>query len=162
MIPIIIDIEASGFGSGSYPIEIGYIDDTGQRYCSLIKPLPEWTAWDESAFSIHGISRSYLEHHGKPAELVANELNALLVGKRVFSDGWVADQFWLNTLFQALGMWPTFTLSPIEGIQTPRQHECWDQTLSRLREQHNEQRHRASSDAYLIQLAFITSAKIAS
>ncbi|HEY6529004.1 MAG TPA: hypothetical protein VIZ65_09945 [Cellvibrionaceae bacterium] len=159
MIPIVIDIEASGFGSGSYPIEIGVIDEHGQRYCSLIKPLLQWTSWDATAFEVHGISRAYLESHGKPAVVVAQELNNLLNGKRVFSDGWVADQLWLNTLFQSVGLWPSFTLSPIEGIQTPLQHECWDETLSRLRRKHNEQRHRASSDAYLIQLAYITSAK---
>ena len=161
MIPIIIDIgKHPALVAAATPLRLVLSTTRGSAICSLIKPLPEWTAWDESAFSIHGISRSYLEHHGKPAELVANELNALLVGKQVFSDGWVADQFWLNTLFQALGMWPIL-LSPMEGIK-PSPARCWDQTLSRLREQHNEQRHRASSDAYLIQLAFITSAKIAS
>jgi hypothetical protein len=159
VIPIIIDIEASGFGSGSYPIEIGVINELGQRYCSLIKPLPQWVTWDESAFKAHGISRIHLETQGQPALAVAKELNELLHDKRVFSDGWVADQYWLNTLYQAVGLWPSFTLSPIEGIQTPSQHECWDDTLMQLRQQHPESRHRASGDAYLIQQAYIASAK---
>ena len=31
-LPIIIDIEASGFGRGSYPIEIGYHMPDGESY----------------------------------------------------------------------------------------------------------------------------------
>jgi hypothetical protein len=154
-----MDIEASGFGSGSYPIEIGVINEHGQRYCSLIKPQSNWTSWDISAFKIHGISRDYLDTHGKQAVVVARELNEFLGAKRVFSDGWVADQAWLNTLYQAVGLWPSFTFSPIEGIQTPYQHELWDETLMTLRKQHKEQRHRASSDAYVIQLAYIASGR---
>jgi hypothetical protein len=35
--PNIIDIEASGFGVDSYPIEVGIVLSTGQKYCALIK-----------------------------------------------------------------------------------------------------------------------------
>ena len=34
--PDIIDIEASGFGPDSYPIEIGVALSSGEKYCSLI------------------------------------------------------------------------------------------------------------------------------
>ena len=74
-IPCIIDIEASGFGSHSYPIEIGFITPEGKRYCSLIKPHRRWTHWDQNAESVHKISRTTLQEHGKPAHLVARELN---------------------------------------------------------------------------------------
>lgn len=157
VIPIIMDIEASGFGRDSYPIEIGVVNEHGQRYCSLIRPMPHWNSWSDSAYAIHGISREYLALHGKEASVVARELNELLRGKRVFSDGWVADHGWLSTLYQAVGMWPSFTLSPIEGIQTPDQHEVWDETLIMIRALHKEQRHRASNDAFAIQQAYIKS-----
>jgi hypothetical protein len=48
-IPAIIDVEASGFGSLSYPIEVGVVDQTGIRFCSLIKPQNDWIHWDEQA-----------------------------------------------------------------------------------------------------------------
>jgi len=37
--PSIKDIEASGFGAGAYPIEVGYMTHHGKRRCSLITPL---------------------------------------------------------------------------------------------------------------------------
>jgi hypothetical protein len=42
-VPSILDVEASGFGAGSYPIEIGYISGDGSSYCTLIRPAPTWT-----------------------------------------------------------------------------------------------------------------------
>ena len=47
--PLIIDVEASGFGGASYPIEIGVALDDGHKYCALILPEPEWTHWDAAA-----------------------------------------------------------------------------------------------------------------
>ena len=35
-LPTILDIEASGFGPGSYPIEIGFVTGAGKAWCSLI------------------------------------------------------------------------------------------------------------------------------
>ena len=46
--PLIIDVEASGFGSKSYPIEIGVALNDGQRFCTLILPAPNWTHWDNN------------------------------------------------------------------------------------------------------------------
>ena len=34
--PLIIDVEASGFGPTSYPIEIGLALDDGHKYCILV------------------------------------------------------------------------------------------------------------------------------
>jgi hypothetical protein len=36
--PFIIDVEASGFGAESYPIEIGIALAEGSKYCALIIP----------------------------------------------------------------------------------------------------------------------------
>ncbi len=55
-LPIILDIEASGFGSGSYPIEVGLALADGSCESVLIHPEPEWIHWSEEAASIHKIS----------------------------------------------------------------------------------------------------------
>ena len=55
--PYIIDVEASGFGSDSYPIEVGLALEPGERFCTLIRPLDHWDHWDEQAESVHKISR---------------------------------------------------------------------------------------------------------
>ena len=55
--PIIIDVEASGFGNGSYPIEVGVALDDDTKFCSLIHPAPEWDHWDDEAEKVHRIAR---------------------------------------------------------------------------------------------------------
>ena len=45
--PYIIDVEASGFGNGSYPIEVGVVLNNGEKFCTLIVPAANWTHWDE-------------------------------------------------------------------------------------------------------------------
>jgi hypothetical protein len=37
----VLDIEASGFGRHSYPIEIGYARDDGHAWCSLVRPAED-------------------------------------------------------------------------------------------------------------------------
>jgi hypothetical protein len=52
--PNIIDIEASGFGVDSYPVEVGIVLSTGQKYCAIIKPADDWLYWDKKAELVHG------------------------------------------------------------------------------------------------------------
>ena len=58
--PLIVDVEASGFGSASYPIEIGLALDEGLKYCTLVQPAPGWTHWDDEAQKVHRIPRDML------------------------------------------------------------------------------------------------------
>lgn len=41
--PAVLDVEASGFGRYSYPIEVGYALPDGRVFCTLIRPEPHWT-----------------------------------------------------------------------------------------------------------------------
>ena len=50
----VIDIEASGFGLSSYPIEIGLVLANGATYCALVKPHTSWGHWDRGAEKVHG------------------------------------------------------------------------------------------------------------
>lgn len=59
-LPTVLDIEASGFGRGSYPIEVGIARADGSCCAFLIQPLDEWTHWDPKAELLHGISRDRL------------------------------------------------------------------------------------------------------
>ena len=160
MIPTILDIEASGFGSLSYPIEIGVINQAGKRFCSLINPQHDWTHWDTQAESLHGISRQVLHEKGQPVQLVCQQLNQFLHGQVVYSDGWVVDDTWLIKLFHAAGIAMQFHLSSLEMILNENQMSLWHLTKDRLFKQMKEQRHRASSDAALIQSTFVTTQKI--
>lgn len=151
MIPNIIDIEASGFGGTSYPIEIGIALSTGEKYCSLIKPVSNWTHWSLQAEQTHHISRELLQQKGKPALQVARELNQFLQGLTVYSDGWVVDKPWLIELFAAARINTSFSISALEFILSEHQMEIWHKTKKHLVKELGLTRHRASTDAFIIQ-----------
>lgn len=151
MIPNIIDIEASGFGGTSYPIEIGIILSSGEKYCSLIKPVSHWTHWSLEAEQTHHISRDLLQKKGKPAIQVASEINHFLQNQTVYSDGWVVDKPWLIELFAAARINYSFTISALEYILNEHQMEIWKETKNRIINELNLTRHRASTDAFIIQ-----------
>ena len=155
MLPNILDFEASGFGCDSYPIEIGVVKASGERYCSLIKPLSHWTHWSAEAESIHHIERATIEQYGKPIKEVCRELNLFLGDINAYSDAWPHDLGWLNCLFYGARIEASFRLSTIELITTEAQLTCWDVTKEQLAKVLKIKRHRASGDAYLIQQTFI-------
>jgi hypothetical protein len=152
--PIILDIEASGFGPVSYPIEIGVILDDGRKYCSLVQPRSDWTHWDPHAEAMHGISRDTLLAHGRPAIEVAGTLNELLRGRTAYTDGWVVDRPWLDRLYEAAAIHCEFTLSALEMILSEEQMLHWSAVKQRLLDDQRAQRHRASYDAAVIQQTF--------
>jgi hypothetical protein len=155
-VPIIVDLEASGFGSDSYPIEVGVITDTGKKYCRLIQRQPEWQHWSQEAEDLHGISREILKEKGFGPAQICDELNQLLDGKTIYSDGWVVDYPWMITLFNAAKVSMGFRLSPLESILSESQMDVWHQTKTILISQSDTARHRASTDAELIQQVYIS------
>lgn len=149
--PHIIDVEASGFGSHSYPIEVGVALDNSRKFCSLILPEQDWTHWDEEAERTHNVSLEVLKAHGKPVEEVAEQLNEILQGTTVYTDGWVVDKPWLTTLFHAAGRPMQFNVSPLEMILSENQMAIWHDTKDQVMSNINLTRHRASNDAWIIQ-----------
>lgn len=149
--PNIIDIEASGFGSESYPIEVGISLASGEKYCSLICPETAWTHWDPEAEKVHRISQNVLLEFGKPVREVAVQLNQYLAGQVVYSDCWGVDQPWLIRLFQAAGLAMEFQITDLEYILSEAQMNCWHTTKNQVLEELKIKRHRASQDALIIQ-----------
>ena len=153
--PNILDIEASGFGNESYPIEVGVVLNTGQKYCALIKPADNWTYWDQKAEQVHGLSLDDLRTYGKSIHTVASELNKFLESKTVYSDGWVVDKPWLFRLFYQAGLEPSFLLSSLEYILKEPQMAIWTETNRQVIAELALTRHRASTDALIIQETYI-------
>jgi hypothetical protein len=159
--PFIIDIEASGFGHSGYPIEIGLALNRGEKYCTLIIPFESWTHWDKEAAAVHKIPRDILFTHGKSILQVAEELNELLDQRTVYSDGWVVDKPWITKLFAMARIPKSFYISPLERILKEEQMEIWHKTKDKIIEDSKLTRHRASTDAYIIQETFMqTLAKV--
>ncbi len=153
--PIILDVEASGFGRGSYPIEIGVVLSDGSVYQWLIKPLDHWTHWRSEAESIHGLSRDLLFSEGRPVAVVAAELNQILAGTKVFSDGWGVDSSWLALLFHEAGLLQRFRLDSIYSLLNEPQIEYWSQYQAVITQEKGVALHRAATDAKITQETFL-------
>ena len=149
--PIIIDVEASGFGQGSYPIEIGIALADGSRHCFLVAPARSWKHWDTEAEKVHGISRELLSSHGRPIQDIAWRLNELLRTRTVYSDAWSFDMSWLGKLYDAAGMRQTFKVADIVELMDEEQREHWQDTKQSVIESLGLRRHRASGDARILQ-----------
>ncbi len=149
--PAVIDVEASGFGPDSYPIEVGLVLPDGQRYCALIEPCAQWTHWDPAAQAQHGLSRDLLSSCGKTPRTVARELNSLVGSQTLYSDGWTVDLPWLRKLYAVAGLGMSFRVSAIEMILSESDLAHWDALKQRTAFRLGAVRHRASNDAQLIQ-----------
>ncbi len=159
-IPIIIDVEASGFGSNSYPIEIGLAMDDGSSHCFLLQPPEHWRHWDREAEKLHGLTRNQLLTFGKPLQKVAMALNELLGCRTVYSDAWGNDQSWIALLFDEVGMLPSFRLDHILSIMDEPQLAHWEQTRAGVIAEMELRRHRASSDARIIQHTYLRTREV--
>jgi hypothetical protein len=153
-LPIVVDIEASGFGRDSYPIEVGYVLPEGDTYCSLIQPDAAWTHWDDEAQRLHGITRAATVAFGRPPREVARQLNRVLAGQTAYTDGWANDYSWMGALFDAANLTPAFKLDNLRALLTDAEAEAerWHTVKDQVCAELGLTRHRASTDARLLQL----------
>lgn len=151
--PAVLDLEASGFGRASYPIEVGFALPDGRLGCTLIRPEPAWNHWDPAAERLHGIRRETAVHAGRSATDVARWLNGHLAGQIVYCDGWAHDYPWLGMLFDAAGQQPAFRLEHLQRLLDEERLARWDETICEVRRDLGGARHRASTDARVLQLA---------
>ena len=154
-IPTILDIEASGFGKGSYPIEVGLAMPDSALHCYLIKPQPDWHHWDLDAESMHHISRDTLERFGRDVNFVARQLNNYLQGSTVYSDAWSNDSVWLARLFEESNTLQDFRIEHLVMVTSEEQLAIWDTTKQQVIDECGYERHRASSDARIIQTTWL-------
>ncbi|WP_286238164.1 3'-5' exonuclease [Neptuniibacter halophilus] len=121
---ICIDLEASGLGAESYPIEVAWVNDqTGERDSFLINPesADDWHHWDDHAEEIHGIERSTLLQKGLDIGKACLRLNQKLKGKTLISDAFEFDLFWITRLFEATGIQPSFRVAGLDRILNKEQ-----------------------------------------
>jgi len=116
--PCFLDVEATGFGQDSYPIEIAWSDEVGEIHRCLIDPtpIPAWSFWDAEAERVHGIDRDRLTRNGWAPDYVATRLTEALGGKTVYTDAPDYDARWVGVLFQALGQQVPFHFEHIDEL----------------------------------------------
>ena len=103
-----VDLEASGLGEDSWPIEIGFawIEGGRVRWASkLIRPEPGWprSAWSSESAVVHGITMTEL-HRAEDAADVARWAAAVMGNRVVVSDAPSYDGVWLDRLLAAAGL----------------------------------------------------------
>lgn len=155
MTPVLLDIEASGLGRGSYPIEVGYALADGRSHCCLIKPLDDWRMWNAEAEQLHGISRAQLLRRGADIVTVAETLNRALGGMTVYSDAWGNDQSWLALLFDRAERVQGFRLEALHALLSETQLRLWTATKRAVERDLALGRHRASNDARVLQQTYL-------
>ena len=99
--PAILDVEASGLGLDSDPVEAGIaVLGADVSWLALIRPEPEWLdgEWDEVAAELHGLTRTEILKSGRPADQGARELWARIGDGRIDSDAPEQDGLWLERL----------------------------------------------------------------
>jgi DNA polymerase III epsilon subunit-like protein len=149
----VIDIEASGFGARSYPIEVGFVRADGRAFCTLVRPQPHWTHWDAAAQKVHGISRETLLRHGRAVAEVVQRLDDDLAGLTVYCDGWAHDFPWLAALYEEVNRSPGFRLQSVNMLLDDTLREKLPQARREALAALGLSRHRASSDARALQWA---------
>ena len=106
--PIFLDIEASGLGPDSWPIEIGlaWITPTGciDSAARLIAPDPAWPehGWSGDSARIHCIPRTRPDTEGIAAREVATWLVEMLDGRAALCDAPEFDGKWMMRLLDRL------------------------------------------------------------
>ncbi|WP_240656895.1 exonuclease domain-containing protein [Neptunomonas marina] len=144
---ICLDIEASGLGPRSYPIEIAWADSGSDEHDTfLINPneVEQWSDWDEKAQSIHNIPRESLVS-GLSVREACSRLNARLAGCTVICDALEFDYFWMRRLFDAARMNPAFKLAGLDAVLRPEQLIYY-----RIVAKAEVRKHRALDDAYAL------------
>lgn len=117
---LFLDIEASGLGSASFPIEIGWVlDDEAGPESILVRPHETWdvaSGWSAASAEIHGITPAMLEELGLSVEEACTRLDNLAPGRLVVSDAHRHDDWWLGRLYAAAGQEKTWSVGDVERL----------------------------------------------
>jgi hypothetical protein len=154
-VPIIIDFEASGYGHESYPIEVGFSGRHGEGWCSLIRPEQNWSHWDENTAERHLIPREILIERGNTTQFIAEQLNFFLKDRQVYSDTLEQDQQWLQVLYDSAQIQPCFQVMDLFSIISDTQKQLWESTKIQVIKELGVARHRASSQARILQMTWL-------
>ncbi len=143
-----IDLEASGLGARSWPIEVGWSFEDGVGEALLISPAPEWSMdqWDPKAERLHGVTPRMLSDLGVGVAQACDRLSAALDGCAVYSDAPDWDGFWLMRLFDAAGRKSTILLRDF-GSLMPALGPAEKAALISKADRLAPRRHRAAEDA---------------
>lgn len=118
-----VDFEASSLLSGSFPIEVAWVDTDGHGESYLIRPADKWLAdgcsgWSQESEALHGISLDTLLRDGVPLDRVAARAAKTLSPGQVMacSDAPESDGYWMEMLLRAGGQRRTVKLLDVNRL----------------------------------------------
>ena len=109
-----LDFEASSLDAGSYPIEIGWVDEDGQGESYLIQPHWSWRGWSKRSEAIYHITQDMLRD-GTDATVVARRVQTILSDANIISDEPAFDAYWLEMLLKVIDA-PPLRVSDIDAL----------------------------------------------
>lgn len=151
---VVLDLEASALGPGSYPIEAGIAVIEGatrpiQAWSTLIKPPHDWRQhgfWSPESAAVHGITIEELKREGQSVGSVCDRLNAMLrPAAAVVTDAPMFDQAWLDRLFDAACKEQQFIIYDFERLAGCLTRDEYRQFVHLL--ERSAAPHRAAPDA---------------
>lgn len=151
-----LDVEASGLGSGSYPIELGWAIPWSASGGVLIRPALDWTYWNPASERLfHRISRQHLEQHDVPPAQALAQIIKAVQGHQVYSADPDFDVHWLGLLARAAWETTPFEIGDAQKLfraAAAQRHRNLD-AITIEAERRRPHIHRAQADAE--QLALI-------
>ncbi|MCP5208850.1 MAG: hypothetical protein H7A01_16765 [Hahellaceae bacterium] len=112
--PIFADIEASMNDASGFPTAICWSLANGEIKSVLIIPEDEWLE-DEENIEPH-VNMRELYNHGVPVLDIIREMNEDLDGKTVYMPGHYFENEWLEKLFAAYNIDPSFEPLPLAEL----------------------------------------------
>lgn len=149
-----IDVEASGFGAGSYPIEIAFAKSATEVESHLVAPPDNWHHWSDAAERLHGITREQLLTEGLPPKAITQWLNRSLMSQTLYSDAWHYDFSWIHCLFNEVDVLPEFKIASIEEILTEEQSKLWAICKADVAASMQLIPHRAANDVKILMATY--------
>jgi hypothetical protein len=101
---VFLDFEASSLSDDSYPIEVGWVFETGEGESHIVRPAEDWLDWSVTAEAIHHLSRSQLENDGTPHDVVARRMVQILSHHDLYASAPSWDGKWLSVLLRRAGL----------------------------------------------------------
>jgi hypothetical protein len=144
--PPILDFEASSLNAfWSYPISVGLVLG-GRSYYWEIAPKPEWTDWSAASEKIHGLSLSYLQQYGQPADKVCRQVQEVIGNNKIiYSDQPDWERIWAK----ALGL-QNIEIRDVRSLVRPHEESMLADIVVHYFESGELQAHNSQDDAIAI------------
>lgn len=151
--PIFIDFECSSPDDDGFPIAVCWSLPDGQVKSTLITPEDDWLhSQHHHLFDDERVTLDDLMMHGVSALDVIREMQADIEEDTVWSDGQGEDHRWLEMLFSAYNMEPSFQLTAAPGLYN-MEFEHWQENKQQwLQDQGMDNHHSEANVVAMLNL----------